>query len=247
MDYYLLFHYKKTMKYTTLKEHREFFSKNGFIEFEAIFSGSEIDLWQASINVGLSSRLNTTSDKLFEYLPNQIFGAGYDLWRSNFALKKLVSNRAVTEIAADLFEEKKIRLGFSFLLPSQGETPSLINVKNPYNKFLEKPRTLLQFSSLKEVLGGFILCVEGFCNENEEHSLFFPKSPGNGVFVKPGFSIPFPEMFRRKNQLFFFVGYVYPKTLYVHNEEDPHGHFLKTLGYVYGDQLLDKKHPLLIR
>ncbi|QLH36192.1 MAG: hypothetical protein HWD61_08680 [Parachlamydiaceae bacterium] len=37
------------------------------------------------------------------------------------------------------------------------------------------------------------------------------------------------------------------RTVYILNENDPHTHTLKHLGYVFGDKLSDKLNPIVYR
>lgn len=46
---------------------------------------------------------------------------------------------------------------------------------------------------------------------------------------------------------YLLIVYAENSATYVHKNQDLHAHLMKELGYVYGDRLKDKIHPLLIK
>jgi hypothetical protein len=50
-----------------------------------------------------------------------------------------------------------------------------------------------------------------------------------------------------KNSRFLLMGYGDSYSQYLHVPNDPQGHYLKSIGYVFGDHLNDSLHPLLLR
>lgn len=68
--------------------------------------------------------------------------------------------------------------------------------------------------------------------------VFLGPKGGDALFFTPQASLP-------PFETALFISYTEPKTLYIYNPEDPHTHFLKTLGYSFGDCLKESTHPLL--
>ena len=63
-------------------------------------------------NKALQIKLNVTQEKFAKLTPDILFDAGRDLWRAHPPLKKLVANSQLAEIAAELIEQKLVRLGY---------------------------------------------------------------------------------------------------------------------------------------
>lgn len=81
------------MKYALAKEHREFFAKNHYIEFEGLLTIEEITSLQR---------------KIAQLLPKK----QRDLWREDVDLQKIVLNRKLAEVASDLFKQSELRIAF---------------------------------------------------------------------------------------------------------------------------------------
>lgn len=89
------------MRFTTSFEHRDFFSKNGYIEFEKLISLEECALL-------LSKK------------------TGLDLWRRDPLIKKISLRSQFGEIASQLSRTKVLRIGFDLLLDPL-HSPSLLD------------------------------------------------------------------------------------------------------------------------
>jgi hypothetical protein len=81
------------MKFALAKEHREFFAKNHYIEFENLLTLEESTLLHR---------------KITELLPKK----QHDLWRQDKDLEKIVLSRKLAEVAADLFKQPELRIAF---------------------------------------------------------------------------------------------------------------------------------------
>jgi hypothetical protein len=53
--------------------------------------------------------------------------------------------------------------------------------------------------------------------------------------------------FQEPKRSFLMIGYAPAKALYVCEKNDPNLHFLKKLGYAFGDHLNTNFHPLLYK
>lgn len=68
---------------------------------------------------------------------------------------------------------------------------------------------------------------------------------GHGMFVQPGVdlaTVPFPEQ-----GTVLIIAWAEARAQYLYEERDPHLHELKHEGFVFGDRLQEKWHPVLIR
>lgn len=83
--------------------------------------------------------------------------------------------------------------------------------------------TLEESSCVTEIIGG---------------ALIDPES-GDVIFISPTYSIEFTG--------FFLLAFAAKNARYKYQENDPHTHLLKKLGYGFGDQLDEKTHPFLIQ
>jgi hypothetical protein len=84
--------------------------------------------------------------------------------------------------------------------------------------------------------------------KNEEISgSVFTEVPGNGVFFQPTHPIQFSSLFEKRGGSYLLLVYTQQTSVYLLQQKDPQGYFLKNLGYGYGDRLIDKLHPILIR
>lgn len=89
------------MRFATSFEHRDFFSKNGYIEFADLIPLAECEL----------------------LLSNP---AGFDLWRENPLIKKISLRPQLAELASILLLKKTLRIGFDQRL-NRDEIPELTN------------------------------------------------------------------------------------------------------------------------
>jgi len=68
---------------------------------------------------------------------------------------------------------------------------------------------------------------------------------GHGIFFLP--SVPFSTLPQSTTSRYFLIAWADPRAQYLFHEEDPFTHELKQHGYVFGDRLLEKWHPIIIR
>ena len=115
------------MRFATSPEHRSFFSKQHFIEFEGLLSAAEC----AYLLLKKKER---------------------DLWKKDPFVKKIVLRSQFAEIAAELSNQRKLRIGFD-------ERAKELT-----------PLSLQEGSCLKTISLGLIFCLSG---EKQGHGTFF--------------------------------------------------------------------------
>lgn len=231
------------MKLATDKSHRNYFHKNGVIEFDGLFNISQVDELNAAIDNILCKNLAIPREKLARQSPNEIFLHGRDLFRENDLLKKQLLHQRLAEIAVELTEERSLRMGYDQLFVGESKQPLFSTV---YDQFLHQEGTLHDKSTITPVLCGLMLCLEPSVSE-QNSSVLFPKTAGSGVYFKA--DIPFDLTFlsHAEGGRYLLIAYAHPRTVYILNEKDPHTHALKHKGYVFGDRLSDKLNPLIYR
>ncbi len=93
------------MKLSTAKEHRDFYHKNGWIEFEEFLSNENLARTGKAVDQVLSERLKTSEAQLRFISPEMLFLQGRDLWRSSPSLHKLAAQVRLAEIASEHIEK----------------------------------------------------------------------------------------------------------------------------------------------
>lgn len=219
------------MKFATAKEHRNFFNKHHLLEVEDIVPSDQLQALLSGITETLAKRMHVKINELYHQDQSRIFAEGRDLWRASTVVKKLVTSRSPAEIASELFMQKVVRLGCDQLIP----------FITPWNK----TSTLEEVVSLQGIICGLVLGLKGEL-QTEEISIL-PKKPGNGVFFSPDIPLNLPEVNRNKDSLYLLIVYTKQTAVYVHKHGDPNGHFLRQVGYSFGDKLNDKLNPIVYR
>jgi len=209
------------MPITTDKDQRRFFREQGYIEFEELISDEQLNHVNDEIKK-LTQSLGRNSDRLFRQ--------GHDLFRQSDYLKKICTSKLFAALFAELIGEKSIRLGFDQFIPKNYSTKSL--------------QSLEESCCLRGILGGLIICLN---SADASDPSVFPSHAGNGIFFRAQHPIDYQILQQRPQQQFYLIGYTSQKTQYSLQENDPHTHDLKKLGYIFGDSLQNEHHPLIIR
>lgn len=218
------------MRFKVTGDHRKVLEKQRYIEFEDVFSTDELEKVSQHIDVVLGQRTR----RLIETAScEELFRAGRDLWRDDSILKNFVSNRGVAQLAAELFQQKTLCLAFDQSLRTtlragfSGATPATVQKK----------------SCIQPLAGAVLVQLSG-----QSHSAsILPKKRENAVFIAPQLTLPWEIFFQEPQSSFLLIGYASQKALYVCEKSDPNLHFLKKLGYVFGDHLNTDHHPLLYK
>ncbi|MBS0621130.1 MAG: hypothetical protein JSS61_06700 [Verrucomicrobia bacterium] len=211
-----------SMHFAITSDYLEYFRKNHYIELEGILSPEHAaDLGRRARSlVGMS------------HSGAALFQAGWDLWRQDPEIKKIVCKRGLAKLAGELFQVPSLRLAFDQYLTSQAI-------------YQRGPESLQQDACLSPLIGALILQLGTL--ESPPPHFPLPTVAGNGLFVSPHFPIPWPEMALIPDLEILIIGFSHPKTFFRAETRDPRAPLLKKLGYNYGDLLSDALHPLVLR
>ncbi len=221
------------MKISVLNQHQAFFQQNGFIEFEEVLSIEAIDILTQEIDNLLAKRLEIPTFKLIKKTSYDLYRNGRDLFRDSALIKSYSLKRNFAEIAKTLSCTNSLRLAYDQAIYSNKVSD------NP----LMEMASLEEISSFQGILLGLIIRLSD--QEDNEGLAFLPSKKGNVTFFKANTPIPLKYIFDQKEK-FFMIVYSKVKSIYKLNEDDPNKNYLKKFGYVFGDLLRDKYHPILI-
>jgi hypothetical protein len=211
------------MKFSISSEQRDYFTKHRFIPFSHL------------LNEGELSDLNQAIDAVLESAPKGF--ALRDLWRSNPQIKKIVCSKRLLQLAFELIQKKPLRLAFDQLIMEARKSSNEVQI-------LEQG-SFQDISCINNLQGLFILCIRD--NESKENAELFEFHAGDGVFITPDAPFPFDTLTPSPHKRYLIIAYGSNYSQYLFEERDPYCHFLKNLGYVFGDKLNDRLHPLLLR
>lgn len=234
------------MKYTIASEHRDFFRKNQIIEFEDIVSKDQLHKINAEIADIVSKRQGLAKDKFDKISSGNKFLQGRDLLRESPVLKKAYAQFA--EYAAALSEKNGLRFGCDQYLPWIHSSNLPID-RTSYSSLFKQPMTLNDFISLKDIICGFILCLNEAPQEaiEAENPLPFPHKDGSAVFVGPEHLLNFRELSETMGANYLLIVFAESAATYDPKAADPFANQLKHMGYIPGEKLKEKTHPLLCR
>lgn len=212
------------INFSVVGEHRNFFRKHQWIECEELLSPKELSYIQEKIeNKEIAQR---------------------DLWRQEAPLKKIVLNKSLARVAAELTETRSLRFGYDQLLILPKKTHE---EPTAYDLLLQQTLSLENISSIQGVICGVMLCVQAdqSAHIDEQDSPIFSINPGNGVFFTPEFPIDFTTVHRRPGCTYLMIVYVQPTSVYYSQPHDPFCRHFQQLGYQFGDRLSEQLNPLV--
>ncbi|MFV0339439.1 MAG: hypothetical protein ACK5MA_02235 [Parachlamydiaceae bacterium] len=211
------------MKFSISSEQRDYFTKHRFIPFSHL------------LNEGELSELNQAIDSLLASAPKGF--ALRDLWRSSPLIKKIVCSKRLLQLAFELIQKKPLRLAYDQLIMEARRSSKGM-------PFLDQG-SIQDISCINNLQGLFILCIRDY--EPSENTELFEFHAGDGVFITPDVPFPFDTLSPSPHKRYLIIAYGSNYSQYLFEERDPYCHFLKNLGYVFGDKLNDRLHPLLLR
>lgn len=223
------------MRFALASEHRDFFYKNHFIEFEELFTLEQIHSLKEAIQAALCQRLQMTPYQIEKKNGLELFRDGYDLWRESDPVKKMSQKKSLLKVAADLFQKQELKIAFDQYIATQTPTQA------PF----AKATTLSEISCLKPLVG--ILLIQ--LKDQQEPVLNFPLplKAGNALFFSPDFPLPWPLLFATSGLSFYLIAFGEDGTLFRADTIDPHATVLKKLGYTFGDHLKNDLHPTIFK
>jgi|GEM_PF-693459 len=239
------------MKFATTKQHRDFFHKEGWIEFEGCLSNEQTLLANQAIDQVMADRLHVLPHHLHLLSSEKLYLQGRDLWRSHPLLHKLATRVYFGEIAAELVEKNSLRLGYDQLFSSERVLfPQ--EVSSWPVPFLQQILSLETVSCLQGVMCGLLLALGGKEHVSQGKSRapgidIFPSEAGRIIFFRADIPVDWGRLRLRREQRFYMIVYTQALAHYRLEPQDPHTHALKHLGYVFNDKLRDKFHPMVYR
>ena len=132
----------------------------------------------------------------------------------------------------DLLDENQLRLAADVYFSQ--------NVSLPY--FDAK---LIDWFSLRPLVLGALLCLESEKTSDIKNELdFFPIKQGDLLLFSNKFYWPYWK--RIIQGKYILLVYAKSPLMYVKNNKDPFEHRLKEQGFVFGDKIPVKTHPLIL-
>lgn len=205
------------MKFTMNKEGMDIFQKTGKVELTGLYEPEDL---QKILHYSLAKPLGVR-----------------DLCRQSSPLKQVLNLTALGSIVYELSMVKPLRYGFDQLLSAP---------KHHFEKapLLEGELPLQERSAVTELVMGALICLRSHMFETH---LPFAKEPGDVVFFRPDLPISFEGLKKCPEDLYLLITFVRANSVFVFCDKDPEQHYLKTLGYSYGDKLKDALHPVVFR
>jgi|694.fasta_scaffold20110_3 hypothetical protein len=235
------------MKLTIDFQHKEYFLRQGMIEFESLLSVESLDLLKNEIYLTLSERSKMAADRLPLQSAEKLFLLGRDLWRLRPSIRKIVLQKQKAQIAYELTGKKPLRIAFDQFFPKSGSKASFSKIQDHYHNLLRKKMTLSEFSSIQGVTCGLMLCLESGGAHVSSVPTIFSSTTGNGIYLSPDYLIDFSQIYEQDACSYLLIVYCDNSAVYIHREEDIYMEMMRDLGYTFGDKLKDPLHPILLR
>lgn len=236
------------MNFAIASEHRDFFHKQGYIEFAGLLTEGQLNRLNQDLRQVLVNRLELESHSFLERkTPAELFAVGRDLWRDLPYLKKTVANASWAKIAEEFCQEAPLRLGYVQFIPRQITQPMLKEHKSPFQQMLASQCSLAEISSIQGLVSGLFICLKSYAASEDPalESAIFPTMPGHGIYVSVDHQLDFSQL--NKSCEYLLITYAIQKSVYVLNERDPLGFTMRQWGYTLGDALNDKLNPIVLR
>lgn len=238
------------MKFATAKEHRDFFIKQGWIEFEDLFSPAQCITIDEAILEIVNRRMLASKHKLIS--SESFFQYGFDVWRDNPELKKWVMSPRLLDIIADLLNKEILRLGFDQFF---SVVPVNCLQEASSSEFLQHNLSLKDFSCVYGICGGVMIALNSYTSDIPTSDVStstegfdpFPYTSGHVRIFHADSPIQWDSLIKHEGQSFYFVGVAEKHSRYQLNPNDPHTHVYKKLGYVFNDKLKESLHPIIYR
>jgi hypothetical protein len=218
------------MRFKVTGDHRKVLEKQKFIEFEDVFTLDEIETASKHVDQVLGKRAKQLIDTQSCV---ELFHEGRDLWRDDAVLENFICNRGLAQLTAQLFQQTTLYLAFDQALRT--------TLRPGYPG--ADTATLQEKSCIQPLVGAVLIRLSG-----ESHPLsMLPKKRENAVLLGPNLIMPWEIFFQEPKSSYLMIAYAPAKALYVCEKKDPNLHFLKKLGYGFGDNLNTNFHPLLYK
>src|ERR1700722_13185661 len=100
------------MKFEIANEHLTFFEKHRHVELASFMSKEKLQNLKLAIEQAIAKEVNIPPGAFEKLSTTKQFAAGHDLWRKDPTIRKFVLNPSLGAIAAQLIDQKTIRLGY---------------------------------------------------------------------------------------------------------------------------------------
>ena len=218
------------MRFKITGDHRKVLEKQKFIEFEDVFTLEDIEKASSHVDQVLGKRAKQLIDT---QSCEQLYREGRDLWRDDPVLENFICNRGLAQLTSQLFQQNTLYLAFDQALRTTLR-PGYAGADTA---------TLQEKSCIQPLVGAVLIKLSG-----ESHPLsMLPKKRENAVLIAPNLIMPWEIFFQDPKSSYLMIAYAPAKALYVCEKKDPNLHFLKKLGYGFGDNLNTDFHPLLYK
>lgn len=201
----------------------EFYKEKRYLELEGILSESKFQSLVFELVQKRAQIKKNYVDRSLQFIHS------HDLFMQIPDLKRFLSGPIIANILSDLCQENFFRLLFDQIIayPLADNYPTAVNLND---------------LSFQGTVMGVLIHLGG--SEIESCHLF-PKKKGNITFFDSNSPLILDEFKIPTSAEFLLVAYGSQDTRYRYKETDPHTHVPKNYGYVFGDGLTNKIHPLL--
>ncbi len=201
----------------------EFFKQHGYLELEGLLSDSKLNFLKEAIKI----KKNEIEKNYFS--SEEHFFHFHDLFTKSEELKKFLTGPTIAHILTYLAHDKYFRICFDQLIyyPLSQNYPNPLKIDD------------LSFQNMKM---GLLIHISG---EPIEELPIFPKTRGSATFFDPKVLLDLTPFYKPTGSEFLLIGFGSQDSRYRFKETDPHTHFLKNYGYVFGDPLSNQTHPIV--
>lgn len=219
------------MRVIVAGEQISFFERFGYVELEAFFSEKEVSSLLAAVEEEVESRKQKFS---LGKVDDPYLLHGFDLALSSESVRKEVFSQKLAKAAFELVRKKPLRYAFDWVWKIPG-----LSLSSP----------LESISSVTPVVMSVLIALEAQADVTLPASIpfeytSFPQGKGSVAFIAPKTVVTTSSVMRGK---YLVVAYSSAVPIYRLQPQDPHTHFLKQYGYVFGDRLKETTHPVLFR
>ena len=220
------------MRFSLTKEHKEFFYKHLFIEFEEVLSPDQI----ASLKVSIQHVMAKRDSKIYKEGTPLI---GRDLFRDDKDIRKFILSKNFAHVVKDLCSKDSLRMAFD----------QYLNPKKTGPKFFSKLSSFKEASCLADTYAILIFKLSGkeFTRPEEGPFLPSPHKVGSLLIVHPDKILNFEGLLESSDDELYIITYGSDKLLYRPSNLDPAEPLIKRMGYAYGDLMKEQTHPIVYR
>jgi len=235
------------MRYCIDHEETNCFERNGFVLLKELLSPKKIQKLLSSFhNIFQEQKDSIESQKreAREGIDTSFYGR--DVAIQSPEVRKILFSKEIGQIACHLSLKKKLRYGGDWLWQGN-HMPWIMGAEDSTlsSSFCINPIVLACLIALTDLNQGESH-VEG--KESPNESLYLPEKAGDALYFSSNLNFPWLSLQKKEtNQKFLLFVYAEEGVAYMLNPLDPHTHYLKRLGYVFGDRLKETTHPHIVR